>query len=81
MTINNKIIEFYTNFKVFVNTSITLELDENQKEIIKDYINSNGYRFDNHITWKNDSGICFTYDNGNIFIGNNMIVKNLAIIS
>lgn len=36
---------------------------------VKRYIEGQGYRMDNHISWENESGLCFTYSDHNLHIG------------
>lgn len=43
---------------------------------IQEYIESQGFKMDNHISWRNEYGLCFTYSDGNLYIGNGMIDKS-----
>ncbi len=43
---------------------------------IKEYIEEQGFRMDNHISWENKYGLCFTYSDHSLYIGNKMIGRS-----
>lgn len=43
---------------------------------VKQYIESQGFCMDNHISWENEYGLCFTYSDHTLYIGNKMIGKS-----
>ena len=36
---------------------------------IKEYIEEQNYKMDNHISWRDNNGLCFTYSDHNLYIG------------
>lgn len=43
---------------------------------IKEYVEEQGFRMDNHISWENEQGLCFTYSDHTLYIGNKMIGRS-----
>lgn len=67
-----EITEFYPYRKAWTNYSFFIEVNECQKEIIRDLL---GSRFGNHITWKCDS-LYYTYSDNTLYIGTSIKIKN-----
>lgn len=67
---DEKITEFYTYRSARCMHSMYIELSPSQKQDLREYL---GSKMDNHITWKS-SGLCYTYSDGNLFIGTSIQV-------
>ena len=43
---------------------------------IKEYVEEQGFRMDNHISWENKYGLCFTYSDHRLYVGYKMTNKS-----
>lgn len=73
---DNKITEFYPYRRAFVNASINIELNRVQKEQTKTWIRDNGYMPDNHITWKDETGMWYTLSDSVLYVGSSVSIRN-----
>lgn len=68
------ITAFYSYRKARV-WGVSLTVTERQKDDIKEYLETNGYKMDNHICWSSDK-LHFMYSDGCLFIGTDISIKS-----
>lgn len=68
------ITAFYSYRKARV-WGVALTLTEKQKDDIREYLESNGHKMDNHICWSSDT-LHFMYSDGCLFIGTEISIKS-----
>lgn len=55
---------------------MAIRLTSPQKEDLIEWIESENHTFDNHISWEDTSGMCYTYSDDVLYIGKDIKVKN-----
>lgn len=65
---------FYSYRKARV-WGVSFTVTERQKDDIREYLESNGHKMDNHICWSSDK-LNFMYSDGCLFIGTEISVKS-----
>lgn len=68
------ITAFYSYRKARV-WGVALTLTMRQKDDIREYLESNGYKIDNHICWSSNT-LHFMYSDGHLFIGTEISIKD-----
>lgn len=76
MIYTSPIKQFYPYRTAFANHSIAIRLSSAQKEELIEWIESENYNFDNHISWEDTSGMCYTYSDSVLYIGKTLKIKN-----
>lgn len=76
MVYMNSIKQFYPYRTAFANYSIAIRLTSSQKEDLIEWLESENYNFDNHISWEDTLGMCYTYSDSVLYIGKNLKIKN-----
>lgn len=76
MVYMSSIKQFYPYRTAFANHSIAIRLSSAQKKELIEWIESENYNFDNHISWEDTSGMCYTYSDSVLYIGKNLKIKN-----
>lgn len=53
--------------------NLTLVIEDregsNLSMAVRNYLNSQGYRMDNHICWESTSGVCYGYSDHKFYVG------------
>ena len=70
---NSCFAKFYPYRRALLCASIWIKLDEDGKRFLAKYLERQGYKFDNHICWKLADGCCFSYSDGKLGIGTEII--------
>lgn len=65
--------KFYPYRTASLSASIWITLDEKGKAAIAQYIKRMGYKMDNHICWKLKDGGCFSYSDGALGFGTEIV--------
>lgn len=74
-----QIKDFYTyrTATAFGGVKITDQTNKNMlRENVKNYLEEQGYRMDNHICWTNIEGINFMWSDNALYIGGKLTIKN-----
>lgn len=71
-----EITNFWTYRSANVNILVTIDMDEFDNRILKRYIESFGYRMDNHICWEVNHSLYMRYSDHKLYIGNKITVRN-----
>ena len=72
---NLKITEFYP-YRTAIVTGICVAEDTSISEIVKGFLEDNGYKFDNHICFTTNNGLAFMYSSRCLYIGTKVTKRN-----
>ena len=72
---NLKITEFYP-YRTAIVTGIYVSEDTSISEIVREFLEDNGYKFDNHICFTTNNGLAFMYSSKCLYIGTKVTKKN-----
>lgn len=72
---NLKITEFYP-YRTAIVTGVYVAEDTSISEIVKEFLEDNGYKFDNHICFTTNNGLAFMYSSKCLYIGTKVIKRN-----
>ena len=61
MILHGEITKFWTYRTAFVPGIIVLEMSEYDRLEIKNFLDNNGYKIDNHICWQMEDGVYCMY--------------------
>ena len=67
--ITSCIDKFYTYRTALLQASIWIHLEEDERAKLRKYLERQGYKYDNHICWRNKDGMCFAYSDGSLGLG------------
>jgi hypothetical protein len=71
-----KIEEFYPYRRALLNGHFfSCTLTEEDFSALSKAITRQGYKMDNHICWKTESGICMMYSDGHLYMSHKLIVE------
>lgn len=72
-----EITNFYTYRSAIVPPKfLSLDLDSKQIASLKFFIESNGYKMDNHIAFKLSNGLCVGYSDRTLYLSDEITVKH-----
>lgn len=74
--ITSCIEHFYTYRTALLEASIWIDLEDREKKQLSNYLKRMGYRMNNHICWKNKDGMCFSYSDGQLGLGTEIVEGN-----
>ena len=72
---NLKITEFYP-YRTAIVTGICVTEDTSISEIVREFLEDNGYKFDNHICFTTNNGLAFMYSSKCLYIGTKVTKRN-----
>ena len=72
---NLKITEFYP-YRTAIVTGIYVSEDTSISEIVREFLEDNGYKFDNHICFTTNNGLAFMYSGRCLYIGTKVTKRN-----
>ena len=72
---NLKITEFYP-YRTATVTGICVEEDKTLSETVKEFLEDNGYKFDNHICFTTNNGLAFMYSGRCLYVGTKVTKRN-----
>lgn len=70
------ITEFYMYRSAITTPTVIITLTQYDTVCLKNFVETQGYKLDNHISFKTDNNICFTYTDCKLYIGTSMEVKS-----
>ena len=72
---NLKVTEFYP-YRTAIVTGICVAEDTSISETVKEFLEENGYKFDNHICFTTNNGLAFMYSGRCLYIGTKVTKRN-----
>lgn len=68
-----QIQRFWPYRSAFAETQVQLDLEDFDIKILKRFVEENGYRMDNHISFELESGLYCTYSDHKLYISSTII--------
>lgn len=73
--IHGEIVEFWSYRKAIVYSAVVIRVPR-ISAIVREYVESNGHKMDNHICWKTSCGLYYMYSDHTLYIGDSIDVRS-----